>query len=249
MKEAVNILMYHSIAEGPAPLAIPATTFRAQLDVVAECGLRGVSLSEYIRARHVRERSSMVVLTFDDGYKNFADIAVPEIRSRGWNCTVFLPTDLIGNDKGWNEDGRGPRQLIDWSDAAAIASAGIEIGSHGLSHADLTRLDAQAVRREATESKQVIEERTGCSVTSFAAPHGRTNSAVRQEIAKTYRCAVGTRLAAARPDSDVYDLPRIEMWYFRDAARWRAYLRGATGYFSVRQVLRQIRRAARRVRL
>ena len=107
MTGAVNILMYHSIGEGPAPLAIPVPTFRMQLDALAACGLRGVSLREYVRARSQPARSSMVVLTFDDGYRDFADVAAPEIVARGWSCTVFLPTDLIGSPTGWDADGSG----------------------------------------------------------------------------------------------------------------------------------------------
>jgi peptidoglycan/xylan/chitin deacetylase (PgdA/CDA1 family) len=240
----VNILMYHSIAEGPGVIAIPPATFCMQLDVLAECGLRGVSLREYVRSRNVSSRPPMAVLTFDDGYRDFAAVVVPEIVARGWSCTVFLPTALIGDTKGWNADGAGLRRLIDWSDAADIASRGIEIGSHGVTHADLTRLDLHGVRREMTVSKQAIETHARCSVTSFAAPYGRTSPAVRQEIAHNYECAVGTRLAAARSDSDPYDLPRIEMWYFRDPTRWRAYLKGATAYFTARRILRQLRQTA-----
>jgi hypothetical protein len=79
-------------------------------------------------------------------------------------------------------------------------------------------------------------------VTSFAPPYGKTNAAIRAEIRQHYRVAVGTTLARARHTSDVYNLPRIEMWYFRDPRRWRAYLEGrAEGYFFLRQALRHIR--------
>ncbi len=91
-------------------------------------------------------------------------------------------------------------------------------------------------------SKRLIEDNTGCRVTSFAPPYGKTNWAVRLEISKHYQAAVGTTLAQARRTSDLYDLPRIEMWYFRSRHRWCAYLEGGSrGYFMLRQALRTVR--------
>jgi peptidoglycan/xylan/chitin deacetylase (PgdA/CDA1 family) len=118
----------------------------------------------------------------------------------------------------------------------------VEIGGHGVSHADLTALPPDAACAEVAEAKQRIEDQIGRPVTSFAAPYGRTNPAVRAAIRRHYRAAVSTELARALPTSDPHHLPRIEMWYFRGQERWRSYLQGgARGYFRLRQVLRQVR--------
>jgi hypothetical protein len=95
---------------------------------------------------------------------------------------------------------------------------------------------------EIIESGQRIEDRLGRPVTSFAAPFGKTNANVNAEIRRHYRAAVGTHLARVKPRSDLFHLPRIEMWYFRELRRWRSYLEGgARGYFLLRQVLRRAR--------
>jgi hypothetical protein len=91
----------------------------------------------------------------------------------------------------------------------------------------------------------MIEESAGCRVTCFAPPYGKTNPAVRAEVSRHYLAAVGTSMARAQRTSDVYDLPRIEMWYFRSKRRWRAYLEGgAHGYFTLRKALRRVRALA-----
>jgi peptidoglycan/xylan/chitin deacetylase (PgdA/CDA1 family) len=242
----VNILMYHSIANGPGPLAIPVDTFRRQLDALAERGFRGVTLRDYVGMLDTgRPADRIVVLTFDDGYADFATAVVPELESRGWSGTVFLPAGLIGSPSGWDPDGRGNRQLIDWKQAADFSRRGFEIGAHAVTHADLTELDFHGARQEIDESKATIERQIGSGVVSFAAPYGRTTPELRACVSETFRCAAGTTMSSATAASDRYDLPRIDMWYFRNAGRWRAYLDGARPYFTARRVLREVRRSIR----
>lgn len=239
----VNILMYHSVANGRGPLATAPDTFRRHLDTLAEDGFHGASVRDYItRLDAGAAVNQLVVLTFDDGYGDFSDVVVPELELRGWSCTVYLAPGLLG--RSWNPDGSGDRRLIDWSQAKELSPRRVEIGAHGISHVDLTRIGLNQARHEIADSKLALEDRLQIPVTSFAPPYGHTTPTIRDIIAQSYTCAVGTRLARATPASDRYDLPRIDMWYFRNYARWRAYLDGATRYFTVRQILRNVRMSA-----
>jgi peptidoglycan/xylan/chitin deacetylase (PgdA/CDA1 family) len=237
--------MYHSISAGSEPIAIAPPVFRRQMEILAECGCHGVSLRDYRRWRlgEVDLAEGFVVLTFDDGYEDFATVAFPEISKRGWGCTLFLPTDWIREaDAGVGGDGGPTSRFLSWPAVADLARAGVELGGHGVTHADLTTLAGPDARREIVESKRAIEERTAAPVSAFAPPYGRSSRALRQEIAQHYACAVGTHLRLTRPGSPVFDLPRIEMWYFRDPRRWRHYLRsGPTAYFAARKLLRSAR--------
>jgi peptidoglycan/xylan/chitin deacetylase (PgdA/CDA1 family) len=242
----VNILLYHSIANGRGPLAIPLDTFRDQLDALAERGFRGVTLRDYVSVLDAgRPTDRVVVLTFDDGYGDFATAVVPELESRGWSCTVFLPTGLIGSASGWDPDGHGNRALIDWKQVADCSRRGFEIGAHAVTHADLTRLGFKEACQEIDDSKQMIERQIGSAVVSFAAPYGRISPKLRGYLSQTFGCAVGTAMSSATATSDRYDLPRIDMWYFRNGKRWRAYLDGARTYFAARRALRDVRRSVR----
>jgi peptidoglycan/xylan/chitin deacetylase (PgdA/CDA1 family) len=244
----VNILMFHSISEGRGPLAIDPGVLRMQLDTLAQAGFRCAALRDAIAtspATAAPNRDRLAVLTFDDGYRDFAEVAWPEIEKRGWGATVFLSSGLVGSPDGWDPDGRGRRPLLDWREARRLADRGVELGAHAVSHRDLTRLTHDEACGEIQTSRATIEDRTGASVTSFAAPFGHTTTAIRAEIARLYQRAVGTTLGRADDRSDRFDLPRIEMWYFRDAVRWRRHLEGATGYLSMRRALRRARQLIR----
>lgn len=193
--------------------------FQEQMAALAEHGLHGVTLEEGLRSW----RENSVVLTFDDGYEDLAQVVAPELASRGWTATVFLASQCTER-RGL--DHLPTARLLSWSQAGDLVKAGWEVGSHSLSHRDLSRLPQKELVREIRDSRGQLEERLQSPVRSFAAPYGRVNRRVRETVARHYLRAVGTRLAEAGPDEDVYDLPRLEMWYFRNPERWRQQLAG-----------------------
>ena len=240
---SVSILMYHSIASGRGPLAISPAIFRGHLDALADRGFRGVALREYVALLDAGQPiDRLAVLTFDDGYRDFSNVVVPDLEARGWSCTLFVATGLIGLASGWDPDGHGARALIDWDQAADCSQRGFEIGAHGVTHADLTRLAFDEARREVDEGKLTLEQRLSSPVVSFAAPYGRVTPELRSHLSQTFRCAAGTDMAPATGESDRFNLPRIDMWYFRNLARWQAYLDGSKTYFAMRRALRGVRR-------
>jgi peptidoglycan/xylan/chitin deacetylase (PgdA/CDA1 family) len=240
----VSILMYHSISDGPGPTCIRPEVFNQHMEVLAESGGRAVALSDFV-AWHRGEKDladGSLVLTFDDGFADFANAAYPELQTRGWSATVFLPAGKLGGMADWEG---ATRPLMTWETISTLAEQGVEFGAHGVTHADLTTLEPGAARQEIIASKQLIEQKAGCRVSCFAAPFGRTTPVLKAVIRQEYRSAVGTRLARASRRSDLHDLPRIEMWYFRDPKRWRAYLEGrGQAYFLARKALRAARSLA-----
>lgn len=240
---AVPVLMYHSVSNGPAPTCLPFELFRRQLDVIEELKYEVVNLESLVKwidgSAQLPARS--IILTFDDGFQDFKDSVWPELERRQWPATVFLPTAKVGGRSDW-ERGDAIRPIMSWRDIGELTQRGVDFGAHGVEHVDLTAIDASKARNEIIDSKSRIEEQIGRDVPSFAAPFGRTSPAIRAEIARHYRLAVGTRLAVVRPSCEVFDIPRIEMHYFRNVQRWRNYLSGrGRVHFWLRQALRSLR--------
>lgn len=243
----IPILMYHSISDqGPGPVAIRPATFRDQMSALADAGASAISVADYVESRTSARviSANSVVLTFDDGYRDFTDTAFPVLQARGWRCTVFLPVTPMDDERPWHGGDGFPRPLLRWTDAAELSRVGVEFGAHSMTHHDLTRLPLQAATDEIARSGQCIRERTGNRVEGFAPPFGRSTPAIREAVARHYRWSVGTRMDRVSEASDIFDLPRIEMWYFRDIGRWRRYVaNGWTPYFEARRALRAIKEA------
>ena len=242
----VDILMYHSVSDAGGATSIPPRVFAAQMQAIADAGVAVVTMDEYLAAADGRgalpERA--VVITFDDGFADFGATAWPIMARHGFRPIVYLPTGFVGRAEGWRGIGSPPRALMGWDRIRALAGDGVLFGSHTVSHPDLNGLDPTARHAELVQARRVIEDHLSRPVPHFAPPYGLANRAVQDDIAQQYRTSVGTRLGQAGSEASLTDLPRVEMFYFTDTARWRAHLEGrGAAYFARRRLLRTVRGA------
>lgn len=233
-----DILMYHSISGQGGPTCIAPDVFAAQMRAIAEAGVPVITLDDFGNATAKRS----VIITFDDGFQDFADTAWPVMRGLGFRPVVYLPTNYIGGREGWHGIASPPRQLMDWDTIRRLHAEGVIFGSHTESHPELDALASDAIESELTRSRDRIAAELGAAPAHFAPPYGIAGPAVRARIARHYRTSVGTRLGSADGAADHHDLPRLEMFYFTDIARWRAQLAGrGGGYLALRRTLRAVR--------
>lgn len=244
VNQSIAILTYHSISDAAGPTSIPPAVFSGQMEAIADLGISVVGLGFVRRWLEGEERLSgrTVAITFDDAFEDFAEAAHPALASRKFVATVFVPTAIVGQAENWKGANTPARSLMDWKAIAALAAEGVEFGSHTRTHADLTTLGAGALRAELGGSRKELEDRLGRAAPHFAPPYGRSNAEVRRAIAETYDLSVGVDLGEATRASVQFDLPRIEMHYYRDLKRWRAFLAGGG------QLYLQSRRLARNAR-
>lgn len=208
------VAMYHSIADSPDDpyrLTVSPVRFARQLRWLGERGLRGVSVRELLAAAAEGRARGLVGLTFDDGYADFVESAVPLLRRHGFTATVYVLPGRLGGDNAW--DRLGPRRpLLDEDGIRRAAAAGMEIGSHGLRHVDLVELadgDGEALVAETRHSRELIEDITGDPVDGFCYPYGKVDARVVRAVRKAgYRhaCAIDPG-----PLSGAFALPRVHV--------------------------------------
>lgn len=245
-RSTVLVLTYHSISPAVGPTSTPAETFAMQMRALADSGYTALTLDQFIawRAAPAAPAERRVLISFDDGFADFASTAAPVLQAQGFPALMFLPTARIGAKEDWAGARQSGRPLMNWAEVKALAADGIDFGSHTLTHPDLTRLAPEARRREIAESGAVLAEALGRKTRSFAAPYGRVDDAVLEDVAEVYETAFGVRFDVAGRDCPMMDVPRVEMHYFRDESRWRGFLQGDRGYFLARKALREVRERA-----
>ncbi|MEW2915900.1 polysaccharide deacetylase family protein [Ruegeria sp. ANG10] len=237
-----DILMYHSISDALGPTSIAPEVFKAQMQALAASGLPVVTPDALANPPGPR----VVIISFDDGFEDFADTAWPILREHGFCPIVYLPSGLMGGMDHWAGGNIPPRPLMGWDKIEALAGEGVCFGAHSVSHPDLTTLDTLMLEEEVSGSGQDIAARLGQPVRHFAPPYGASNNSVLRQIAQHYDTSVGTRLGVAKAGDDIHDLPRLEMFYFTDITRWKAHLEGhGKTYLAARKTLRGVRAAIR----
>lgn len=237
------VLTYHSISDAAGPTSIPAAVFERQMQVLADLGRRSLRLSEFIEWHEGKngEADDGVLITFDDAFEDFAEVAAPILKRHGFSALVFLPTRRLGRPEGWQGANDPARPLMDWETVRSLAKEGIEFGGHSRTHANLTKISEADREAEIAGCAEDISAQIGQPAQAFAAPYGRVSPEVIEAIGRHYRIAFGTRLALPRRGQDRFDVPRIDMHYFRDPKHWADLLKGRRNYLRLRQALRAVR--------
>jgi peptidoglycan/xylan/chitin deacetylase (PgdA/CDA1 family) len=214
----VPILMYHRVAiDGPSELTrfrVDPTLFDEQINALKQAGFRPIVLNDYVEAvsRSQALPGKPIVVTFDDGYRDFLTGALPALRKYSFAATVFVVAGRIGGVAEWDLRYGKAAALMSWEELSAIASEGVELGCHSLFHQPMTEMKHADLLTEIGQAREVLELGLGNAVLHFAYPYGAENIFVRNLVAVLgFRSAVTCRAGISRLGNDVMRLPRIEV--------------------------------------
>jgi peptidoglycan/xylan/chitin deacetylase (PgdA/CDA1 family) len=208
----VPVLMYHEIAgitatPAPSSFAVTPEAFADHVAYLHDAGFTAITagaLAEILAGGAGSLPERPVVISFDDGYSDFYDQALPLLKQYGHTATVFQTTERIGVERP------DRRAMMSWREIAEVAEAGVEIGAHTMTHPQLDQLPAKELREELHGSKSLIEDHLGMAVPGLSYPYGYSNDKVRQmarELGYTYAYAVDNAMTTS--GADQFALPRL----------------------------------------
>ena len=167
--------------------------FISQVDFLLREGFRFIDEERFLEtldgARAGSDRE--ILLTFDDGYRELLDSALPALEERNIPALIFLISSYVGEDNRWELGLPGRRfKHLSWDEIIDLAGRGFSFGSHTCSHRDLVRIAPDEAGFEIRRSKSEIEEKLGRPVRSISYPFGKVNPAISREAAAAgYRAA------------------------------------------------------------
>ena len=135
-----------------------------------------------------------VVLTFDDGWENQYKYAFPLLKKYGVPAMFYVYTRPLGY-----------KHFLTWNQLHEMKDAGMEIGSHTLTHPFFKKSDEKSLRFEITESKKVLEKKLGIPINHFAAPFGYSNEHI-ESIVKEAGYKTGRTIYRGPHQSNPYSL-------------------------------------------
>ncbi len=211
----VPVLMYHSVTQNPPAatrsLSVRPSDLEWQLRYLRDNNFTGLTFGDLC----ARSRSGTalparsVVLTFDDGYADTHEEALPLLQAYGFPATVFVTTGWLRDAGPWAA-GQPLDRTLAWGQVKELHDFGIEVAAHSHSHAQLDQLEDWALHDELALGKKLLEERLGQAVPSIAYPYGYWSRRVRraaEEVGYEQAAAVGN--AASQPGDDEFAVPRL----------------------------------------
>lgn len=174
-QEPVQILFYHRVAdEHLNDWTMPTREFARQIDwLMSHFDVVGLDEAQARIAADRNERPA-VCITFDDGYADNMQFAVPLLVERRAPFTYFVATNHILQRQPFPHDVASgvPLAPNSLSDLREMAAAGVELGGHTRNHADAAKLTTDKLVDEIAGCKRDLEEAVGCDVRYFAFPYG-----------------------------------------------------------------------------
>src|SRR3989440_4381845 len=208
---SVPILMYHYIRDNPDPrdvlganLSVSPREFRVQMEWLARNGYHPVDLDDlrsYLQGSGTLP-SKPVVISLDDGYSDLYTAAYPLLRAYQFKAVAYIVTGFLGRPTNVT-----PAQVVEMN------ANGIEIGSHTVSHPDLTKLSGAELQRQLDDSKVTLEAILGHPVLDFCYPSGAVNPTVVHAVqAAGYQSATTTHAGGtAHAAADRYEWTRVRV--------------------------------------
>jgi len=203
----VPILNYHYVREvNPNEdllgygLSVAKEDFEAQLIAFQDAGFNTITANDFLDG-NFDEHSIMI--TFDDGYSDFFYDAYPLLRKYAMKAVIFVVAGFMDDDE---------KRYLTSEQVTTISADDIEIGSHSVTHANLTKLSDKKLQDELLMSRFALEKVAKNRVTAFAYPSGHYDEKVtRMADFVGYKFGVTTEFGAAKINSEHLTLPRIKV--------------------------------------
>jgi peptidoglycan/xylan/chitin deacetylase (PgdA/CDA1 family) len=222
------VLTYHSVQSAASVVTVSPELFAWQMEWLAGSGIPVVPLER------LAATPGGVALTFDDAYRDFLDTALPVLQRHGLPASLFAVTGYCRQGGQW----------LDWSGLAEAARAGVTVGAHSVTHANLAALPAAAAEAELRDCRRELEDRLGSPVASCAYPYGLSTPELRAWARREFALGCGTRLDYVSPAADLADLPRLDAYYLRPKGVFRRLMRSeGRAYLALRRLVREWRGA------
>jgi len=239
VKNSYRVLLYHSVGTiDPADnlhTRVSVKSFREQMSYLNSEGYNVLNLREIINKlqNSIELKPRTIALTFDDGYKDNLEEAIPVIEQFGFNATFFITTSLLGSIKKkriwqiW--------KYLSLDDIRYMHSRGHDVGSHAIHHCNLKKLKKNEADLELCRSKEILSEAINDEVSGFSFPYGLYNNNLLDVVKNAgyqFACNVICGLNKLSRNS-LFNIKRTEINGFDDLNRFKMKLGGAYDWLSL----------------
>lgn len=211
-KQHMIILLYHNLETGIDTkkkkgfdyqiYTVNQKKFEGHMSYLKNQSYQTISLSDLIdvfcRKQSILPEKS-IIITLDDGHISNYTLAYPILKKYRFKATFFVTAGWVGLP-----------DYLSWKQIREMNDNGMEIGSHALTHPNLTELNPEQIKFELEKSKKILEDKLGKPINFLAIPGSHYNSKIKRIAREVGYLAVCT--GGWKPGyryNDLYDLKRL----------------------------------------
>jgi peptidoglycan/xylan/chitin deacetylase (PgdA/CDA1 family) len=200
----LRVLYYHRVSDDRDELAVSPSRFRRQMAYLAEQGYRVAGVVEALESFREDKADRLLGLSFDDGFRDIAENALPVLAEHGFGATVFVSTAVVDGTAWYSWYDEQP-PVLPWDEIERLDREGtLRFEAHSLTHPNLVALDDDACRAEIVGSKKVLEDHLQRPVPAFCYPAGVYGERERSFVAEAgfavaVSCEPGLNLSGGDP--------------------------------------------------
>ncbi len=216
----VTVLLYHRIVKQTikddwANIAVQETVFQRQMELLDYWGYTAITLEDFnlYQEGKLDLPKKPVIITFDDAYEEIHSLVRPILQRYGMRAVVFVVGDPSIRESVWDKNLGTVFKLLSEKQIIELKQDGFEIGSHSMTHPDLTHISKEGVWQELLRSRMLLEILLNSPVRSFAYPYGLLNEGVKKMVAEAgyvFACAAFTGPPVF--GKDLYEIRRIKVY-------------------------------------
>lgn len=214
----IPIFMYHHVEnyrpETPLKsLFVSPDTFRKQMRLMHFLGYEGKSMAELLPYLRGETSGKVFGITFDDGYRDNLQNALPVLKQYGFSSTCYVVSDAIGGENHWDAKHQDPHRLMTLDELKIWLASGQDVGVHTASHADLATLPVSDYPREIRQARAFLQAALGVEpIDHFCYPFGHLNDSVVSFLSQSgFVTATTTERRLAEVSEPLLTLPRLFM--------------------------------------
>ena len=226
----IRALFYHRVSGDRDDLAVTPSRFREQMGFLAEEGFRVIDI---VGASELLARgeypTNVIALSFDDGYLDVAQNALPVLEEFGFLATVFVVTGAADGRVKFSWYRREHPPVMGWDDIVALdCDSPLRFEAHSVTHPRLPALSDDQARAEIVGSRAALEQRLGRRIRAFCYPSGLFGPRDRALVAAAgYDMAVSCEPGVNSSATDRFALRRIQIFPHDRLLDFRAKVAGA----------------------
>jgi peptidoglycan/xylan/chitin deacetylase (PgdA/CDA1 family) len=186
----------HYQAQFETPLAAQTTFVSLVLQHTGTLNTDNYALYDITSSENTQFATTLVSLTFDDGWDSQIKNGVPLLDKFNYKGTFYLNPSTIDT-----------KLFASLKATQILAAQGHEIAAHGEEHLDMTTLAPTALKQQLILSRKFLQKQFNQEYSNFASPYGKADAQMQTIMRAIYRSHRGTKSGInTKQNFDPYDL-------------------------------------------